>query len=311
MKYSKFIIFLVVIFSFLSCKKEVIQPKPNNNNFNDNTEVDIVSLLVDRDWFLVSGNFYYETPKIYFNHPNNSFLNPFYGPDCEFDKFDIGLTTWRFTTTLFYLNGVPQSLEPTLGGVDNDIITLFIDNGSNQVIRHVEVLNITESRLEIKTNSVGNLIGNPYSILVFRSTPSLTNPEPRVPYGYTYQGVLNTNDNGSVISSNDLNGTKWVVTKFYNGFGYDQPNDTLEFFSDGTYTINGNGHDGRTYNVTTIVGNTSVNLNLNDFITMGGNNYSILTSPNFVDDGIINGSQVTDIINSNNSTKFIWMEKIL
>jgi len=101
-----------------------------------------------------------------------------------------------------------------------------------------------------------------------------------------------------------------VVTKFYNGFGYDQPNDTLEFLTNGQYTINGTTSGGRTYNVNMVVGNTSVNLNLNDFITMGGNNYSILTSGNFINDGIINGSQVEDILNQNNSNKFIWMVRI-
>lgn len=305
---SVFLIFGVLF--FFSCQKEEIEPKPDNNNFNDNTSVDIQTLLFDKDWVLVSGNFYYQNPKIYFNHPNNSFLNPFYGPDCNFDNFDIGVTTWKFNSTQFYLNNVLQSSEPILSGVNQKFIKLFIDNGGNEVIRDIEVLNITESRLEIKTNSIGSLIGNPYSILVFRSTPTITNPSPHVPFGYTHQGVLNTSNDNPNISSSDLVGSTWVVTKFYNGFGYDQPNDTIVFLANDLYTVNGGSHSGRTYNINTIVGNTSVNLNLNDFITMGGNNYSILTSRNFITDGVINGSQVTDILNPNNSNKFIWMVKI-
>lgn len=305
---SVFLIFGVLF--FFSCEKEVIEPKPNNNNFNDNTSVDLQTLLFDKDWVLVSGNFYYQTPKIYFNHPNNSFLNPFYGPDCDFDYFDIGTTTWRFNSTQFYLNSVLQTSPPILSGVNQQFIKLFINNGGTEVVRDIEVLNITESRLEIKTNSIGSLIGNPYSILVFRSTPTIINPNPQVPFGYTHQGVLSTGSSNPNLSSSDLIGTTWVVTKFYNGFGYDQPNDTIAFLAGGLYSINGSSGSGGTYNINTIVGNTSVNLNLNDFNTMGGNNYSILTSRNFITDGIINGSQATDILNPNNSNKFIWMVRI-
>lgn len=304
---SVFLILMVVI--AFSCEKEVIEPKPNNNNYNDINQ-DVVSLLVDKDWVLVGGNFYYETPKIYFNHPTNSFLNPFYGPDCDFDYFDSGLTTWRFTVTQFFLNGSLQSSEPNLGGVNNQTLYLGIDNGLTITARSVEILSITEDRMEVKTPSLGLIIGNPHSILVFRSTPTITNPNPFVPFGYEYQGVLGVGTTNPSLSNSDLHGTKWVVVKFYNGFGYDQPNDTLEFLTNGQYTVNGVTNNNRTYNVNTIVGNTSVNLNLNDFITMGGSNYSILTSSNFINDGVINGSQAEDILNTNSSNKFIWVDRI-
>jgi hypothetical protein len=118
------------------------------------------------------------------------------------------------------------------------------------------------------------------------------------------------NNGGSVTQTSSLYGTKWVVTKVYNGFGFDQPNDTLEFFSDNTYTINGLSYSGRTFNVTQLVGNTSINLNLNNFITVGGNNYSILTSNSFASDGLINGSQFSDILNPSTENKLVWMVKI-
>jgi len=310
MKILKIVFLILVVFLTLSCQKEEIKPKPDNNNYNDSTSQDIISLLVDKDWVLVSGNFYYEDPQIYFNHPENSYLNPFYGPDCQFDYFDVGITTWRFNITQFFLNGVLQSSEPNSGGINNQFIYVGVDNGPNIITRTIEVINITSDRLEVKVGQIGTLLGNPYSILVFRSTTSITNQNPYVPFNYQYQGVLTIEGNNPNLSIDDLYGTKWVVTKFYNGFGYDQPNDTLEFLTNGQYSINGSINNNRTYNVNTIVGNTSVNLNLNDFITMGGNNYSILTSNNFIDDGIINGSQIEDILNPNNSIKFIWMERI-
>jgi hypothetical protein len=311
MNILKKVFLILMVFTMFSCEKEEIVPKPDNNNYNNtNNDVDNISLLVDKDWVLVSGNFYYVEPKIYFNHPNNSFLNPFYGPVCDFDYFDIGQTTWRFTTTQFFLNGDLQSDEPNSGGINNQFIYLGIDNGVNIVNRSFEIMNITEERLEVKTGQIGSLIGNPYSVLVFRSVPTIQNTTAHVPFGYQYQGVLSTGSNNPNLSSNDLIGTRWVVTKFYNGFGFDLPNDTIDFLPNLQYSINGLTNLNRTYNVTTIIGNTSVNLNLNDFSTMGGNNYSILTSRSFIDDGIINGSQATDILNQNNSNKFIWMTRI-
>ena len=311
MRFLKSVFLSLIVFFTFSCQKEEITPKPDNNNYNDSVTTDMVSLLVDKDWVLVSGNFYYEDPKIYYNHPTNSYLNPFYGPDCNFDVLDIGVTTWRFTITQFFLNGVEQSSEPNSGGINNQFVYVGVDNGPTIVSRSFEVLNITEDRLEVKVGQIGTLIGNPYSILVFRkSTTTIANTTPYVPFNYVYQGVIGVSSNNPNLSNDDLYGTKWVVTKFYTGFGYDQPDDTLEFLTNGQYTINGTTSGGRTYNVNMVVGNTSVNLNLNDFITMGGNNYSILTSSNFINDGIINGSQVEDILNQNNSNKFIWMVRI-
>lgn len=304
-KIISFLFSMFIILSFNSCQKEVIE-KPNNT-VNPPTNTDLVPLLIDKDWVLESGNFYYEDPKIYYTHPNVSCLNPFYGPGCDFDNLNMSITIWRFSMTQFFLNGVEQT-EPNLY---NNTISVGVYNGSNVVTRIIEVISITDTRLEVRVGELGLVIGNPYSVLVFRKSGTTTGTYiPTVPYGYQYQGDLNTNTGGSFTQTSDLYGTKWVVTKIYNGFGYDQPNDTLEFFSDNTYTINGVGNGSRTFNITQIVGNTSINLNLNNFITVGGNNYSIMTSSTFVSDGIINGSQFTDILNQNTSNKLIWMEKL-
>lgn len=318
-KHSKNIISMknIILYSILSifivltsCEKDL--EKPENNVVSNVEDDEDFSILFDKDWVLVSGNFYYEDPKIYYTHPNNSFLNPFYGAENSFDSINVGQTTWRFNKTQFFLNGVLQSGEPNLGGVDGEHLYLYIDKGNGMIeTRVVEIVSLTEERLEVRLNEIGTLIGNPHSVLVFRSVPSIQDDTPYVPYGYQHQGVLNTNSNNNDnISKSDLYDTKWVVTKFYNGFGYDLPNDTLEFLDNDQYTINGVTNGNRTFNVITIVGNTSVNLDLNDFLTMGGNNYRILTSSNFINDGIINGSQAGDILNPNNSNKFIWMEKI-
>ena len=302
---NKILSFLFFIFLLTSCKKEVIQ-KPDNT-ITPPTQADLVSLLIDKDWVLVDGNFYYETPKIYYNHPTSSCLNPFYGPACDFDNIVKDVTTWRFSMTRFFLDGTEQD-EPY---IYNNTISVGIYNGSNIVTRVIEVLSITETRLEVRVGELGTIIGNPYSILVFKKAGTVTGSYlPTVPYGYQYQGELGINTSGSVTQTSALYGTKWVVTKVYNGFGFDQPNDTLQFFSDNTYTINGLSYSGRTFNITQIVGNTSINLNLNNFITVGGNNYSVLTSSSFVSDGIINGSQFTDILNPGTENKLIWMARI-
>lgn len=308
MKYSKYFLFLVTIFLIFSCQKEEI--RPDNTFVDNNTEVDIKSLLFDKDWILVSGNFYYENPRIYFNHPENSYLNPFGGPACEFDYFDVGITTWRFNTVQFFLNGNSQTDSPGFGGVHGQAIYVYVDNGFIITTRIIEIISITDSRLEVIVGEIGTLIGNPYSKLVFRSTPNIENTSPSVPFGYEYQGVLNVGGNNP---NNELAGTTWVVTNFTID-GYPQPavpNDTIVFSSNGTYSINNNTNDSRIYNISTIVGMTEINLNLYDFTTIGSSNYTIRVNPNFITDGTINNSQVTDILNLTNSgDKFIWMTKI-
>lgn len=308
MKYSKYFLFLVTIFLLFSCQKEEI--RPDNTVVGNNTEVDKISLLVDKDWILVSGNFYYENPKIYFNHPENSYLNPFYWPACEFDYFDVGMTTWRFNTTQFFLNGNSQTDPPTFGGVNDQAIYYGVDNGSIITTRIIEIISITDSRLEVRVGETGTLIGNPYSKLVFRSTPSIDNTSPSVPFGYVHQGVLNVGG-GTDNPNNELVGTTWVVNDLtVDGFPQPVPNDTIVFLSDGTYSINNNTNTSRLYSITTIPGMTEIDLNLYDFNTIGPGNYTIRVNPNFITDGIINNSQVTDILNPTNSNKFIWMERI-
>lgn len=130
-----------------------------------------------------------------------------------------------------------------------------------------------------------------------------TSNQPSDTSSYTYGGVLPNNGN----ATNDLVGTKWVLTKYISGFASDYPNDTLEFVSVNQYTLNGGAV--RTYQLSSIPASNNFDLSLYFFFPFGGSHYSGEVGGTFVSDGQINNGH---FINTQNPTSTIkaWFVKI-
>ncbi len=297
-------IFLLASILFLqSCKKE--EPlQPNNNIVVNNTEYEILSI----DWVLADGRFYTENmdngDKSFYDHfgPSQiaSTLDPISGADVPFDTIIQDVTTWNFGNSNFILNGT-NSYNFT--HFDNTLNVIGLENGSS---RPITVLDIDDVKLTVKVHEgYGSLDGvnyEFYSTLTFvKSGQTCTSCQPDSDYGYVYQGVINNNVDVSVIID-----TKWVVTKFYDGFSNNYPNDTLHFINGNQYTIN----SGTPYNYTlySIFGNNMSEITLYGFYTIGGD-FSGMVPNNFVTNGQINSALFTDIFNTNND-KLVWMDRI-
>lgn len=302
MNYSKLIIFLVTIFLFSSCKKEEIKP--------DNTVVGDTNVyeFVDIDWVLSDARFYMDNldngDKTFYDHfsntQNESTLDPINGADIPFDTIVKGVTTWRFSSDNFILN---NSNFYAFTHINETITAVGMENGS---ARPMTIIEIDDVSITFKVHEAYGSFGGEnyeyYSTLTFiKAGETCNNCQPNAYYGYTYNGVVNNN-----TTTNSLIGTKWVVTKFYDGFANNYPNDTLDFFSTNQYRIN----DGTAINYTLsgIFGNNMSELTLYGFYTIGGD-FSGMVPNTFVSNGEVNSALFTDIFGTNND-KLVWMVRI-
>jgi len=306
MKISKFItsiFFLITFFSFFSCEKKTIQ-KPDNTIVVNDTIYD----FMDINWVLVSGRLYMQNldngSKRVYDHfggsQNQSSLDPINGSAVPFDDITKSVTIWRFTSTNFILNG-GNFYNFTHTG--NTISVVGLENGSS---RPITITDINNTAMTVKVNedyvSSNGINYKIFSTLTFVKQGQTCNScEPNVIYGYTYNGVFS-----NTTSQNSIVGTKWVVTKYYDGFSNNYPNDTLYFATGTQYTINGGTY--KSYNSVTNMGNNMTTLTLYGFYTIGGD-YSGMVPNTFVSDGQINSSIFTDVFNTNND-KLIWMTRI-
>jgi len=303
MKYTKIIFFLTTILLFSSCKKE--EPLRPNNTVVSNSEV---YEFIDIDWVLSDSRFYMENldngDKNFYDHFGSSqfqsTLDPISGADIPFDSISQGVTTWRFTSNNFILNSV-KYYEFT--HTENTVVAVGMENGSS---RPMTIIDIDDVSITFKVHEAyGSLDGINYayySTLTFvRAGETCSSCQPNSDYGYVYQGVINDN-----VSINGIIGTKWVVTKYYDGFSNNYPNDTLDFYSGTQYRIN----SGTPTNYTSysIFGNNMSELTLYGFYTIGGD-FSGMVPDNFVTNGEINSALFTDIFNTNND-KLVWMVRI-
>lgn len=103
-------------------------------------------------------------------------------------------------------------------------------------------------------------------------------------------------------------GTKWVLIKMVTAFATDYPNDTLEFISSNQYTIN-NGPIPRNYQLNSIPSSTNYDLSLYYFTPFGGSHYSANVGYYFIQDGVIDNAEFSNI---NNTTSKIraWFKKL-
>lgn len=294
--------FITILFLTFSCKKEEI--KPDNSIVVDNT----VYEFMDIDWVLSSGRLYVENldngdKKLYDHFGPSQFqssLDPINGAAVPFDEITKSVTTWRFTTSNFVLDG-SNFYNFTHSG--NTISVVGLENGSS---RPITIITLDNSSMTVKVNedyvSDGGVNYKIFSTLTFVKQGTTCNGcEPNAISGYTYQGVF-----GGSTSQSSIVGTKWVVTKFYDGFSNNFPNDTLFFTSGTQYTINGG--TPKSYTLTTGFGNNMSTLSLYGFYTIGGD-YSGMVPNSFVSDGQINSVSFTDMFNTNND-KLVWMTRI-
>lgn len=304
--FLKNITILLVIIStslFNSCQKEEIE-KPENNVVITETEYPLVGIT----WVLSDGRLYIENmdngDKSYYDHfatgQNQSVLNPFDGANVPFDTLIQDITTWNFGNSNFTLNGL---LDYTQSGTTSAINVGGLEDGSSRVI---SVLELTENTLTVQVGegyaSDGNTNYHYFSTLTFVVQGyTCVSCQPNVMFGYTYGGTFSVTP-----STSELIGTKWVVTKFYDGFADNYPNDTLDFFNGNQYRINSG--TPLNYTLSSIVGNNMSELTLYGFYTIGGD-YSGMVPNSFVTNGQINSALFTDIFNTNND-KLVWMVRI-
>ena len=298
----KNLFFLSIFFLTFSCKKEDVKP--------DNTIVvnDTIYEFIDIDWVLTSGRLYVQNmdngSKTLYDHFGGtqlqSSLDPINGAAVPFDEITKDVTTWRFTSSNFVLNG-SNFYNFTHSG--NTISVIGLENGSS---RPITIIDLNNTSMTVKVNedyvSDGGVNYKIFSTLTFIKQGGVCNGcEPNAISGYTYQGIF-----GNSSSQSDLVGTKWVVTKFYDGFSNNFPNDTLYFTSGTQYTIDGG--TPKNYTLTSGFGNNMSSLTLYGFYTIGGD-YSGMVPNSFVSDGQINSVSFTDIFNTNNN-KLVWMTRI-
>jgi hypothetical protein len=301
--FIKSIFFLTIIFLTFSCKKEDIQ-KPNNTIVVNDTIYD----FMDIDWVLSSGRLYTQnldngSKKLYDhfgNAQNQSSLDPFNGSVIPFDDIIKDVTIWRFTSSNFILNG---SIFYDFTHTNNTICVIGMENGST---RPITIIDLNNTTMTVKVNedyvSEAGVNYKIFTTLTFVKQGQTCNGcEPNAISGYVYSGVIN-----NTTSQNSLVGTKWVVTKFYDGFSNNYPNDTLFFISSTQYKINGG--TSNNYTATSGFGNNMTTLSLYGFYTIGGD-YSGMVPNSFVTDGQVNSITFTDLFGVNND-KIVWMTRV-
>jgi len=307
MKTFKLIILLTVVLGFFSCKKENIQPESKSTVIYNTPNTSPIGYT----WELYSGRVFVTNldngNKIYYQHfggtKNTSNLDIFTPSGLPMDILTKGLTTWKFTSTNSFILDDVTNYTYEMG--TNGVIRVYgLENGSARII---EVLNSTETYMNVKVfESNGNDGTNNYSfysILTFVKVGSNTVTEFDVPYGYVNGGVLNT----TTTVSNNLTGTKWVVTKYIQNFVTTYVNDTLDFISQTQYKINNS--TTRNYSLSNIVGSNMKSLSLYSFTTLGGD-WSGQVQSTFINDWVINNSLFTNMFNSNSPETRVWVTRI-
>lgn len=306
-KFIQFLSFLLVLtLSFSSCKKEVIE-KPNNTNYIVDGEYVVEGIT----WILVDARIYRDNldndeKEVYDHFGGTKFsscMNIFGSAAVLMDSIHKNLTTWVFNNGTFILNNT-YPFDYTI--YDNRVITpIGLSNGSS---RPIEVIKLDETTMTVNVHEAYGSDGvynyKWYSELTFvKSGETCNNCVPGVKYGYTYSGIW---DN-TTVPTQSLNGTQWVVLRYNNGLsGNVYPNDTLDFVSNTQYTINGGSV--KNYSLTNVTGNNNKSLSLYSFTTLGGD-YSGQVIGTFIDDGVINNTQMTDMFNVNN-TVTVWIDRI-
>lgn len=170
--------------------------------------------------------------------------------------------------------------------------------------------------------SIGFIILLCFGLFLFLSLFASCSKEPITPGNYsapkappkdTTTWVWQYGDSGTLPNwgsgnqTNELNGTKWVLTKVVTAFATSYPNDTIRFVSNTNYTLN-NGAV-RPYQLSSSAGSTNKTLALYYFAPFGGSHYSAQVGYYFVSDGYMANTEFTNIQNTTMTVK-AWFTKI-
>jgi len=307
---TKFIQILSLIFiftlTFSSCKKEELS-LPDNTNYVDGSVYTPEGVV----WVVSEAVVYVENltngdKEVYDHFGGTKFtscMNIFGSAPVLMDSIKKDLTTWYFQNETFTLDGTSQFQYTVYD--DRVWSPIGLAGGTS---RPIEIINVDEIVLTVKVHEAYGSDGISnfkfWTILTFvKSGETCNGCSPDTQYGYVYGGVWSP----PINTTTSLNGTQWVVSRYNNGLsGNVYPNDTLDFTSNTQYTINGGSV--RNYSLSNVIGNNNKSLSLYSFTTLGGD-YSGEVIGTFVDDFIINNTQMTDMFNVNN-TVTVWMDRI-
>jgi len=304
---SLFSLFLVTILLF-SCKKEEVIPSNFHAVYDEKSPNPINTV-----WTLYSAKVFVENMAkntfAYYDHFGGtkveSNLDIFSPSFLAIDNIIENGTTWEFNTTKVFTLNNNLRYDYTVSDDGRFIRVIGLENGSSRVI---EIISSSDGYMSFKINeNYGNdSLLNPYNfytIVTFRSNTGVTPTEPAVPYGYTYNGVVDLNSTPPPTLSNSV----WVLTNYFDNLTFDViANDTLEFISETQYTWNGS--NPKNYSLSGIVGNNMKSLSLYSLTTFGGD-WSGQVQASFITDGVINNATFVDIMNVG-SNKKVFMQRI-
>jgi hypothetical protein len=305
---SLFSLFLVTILLF-SCKKEEVIPSNFHAVYDEKSPNPINTV-----WTLYSAKVFVENMAkntfAYYDHFGGtkveSNLDIFSPSFLAIDNIIENGTTWEFNTTKVFTLNNNLRYDYTVSDDGRFIRVIGLENGSSRVI---EIISGSDGYMSFKINenygndSLDNY--NFYTIVTFRSNTGVTPTEPAVPYGYTYNGVVDLNSTPPPTLSNSV----WVLTNYFDNLTFDViANDTLEFISETQYTWNGS--NPKNYSLSSIVGNNTKNLSLYSLPTLGGSgDWSGQVQASFITDGVIYNATFVDIVNVG-SNKKVFMQRI-
>jgi hypothetical protein len=302
---SLFSLFLVTILLF-SCKKEEIIPS-NFYAVYDKKPPNPINTV----WTLYSAKVFVENMAkntfTYYDHFGGtkveSNLDIFSPSFLAIDNIIQNGTTWEFNTTKVFKLNNNLSYDYTVSDDGKFIRVNGLENGSARVI---EIISGSGGYMSFKINeNYGNDGINNYSfytIVTFRSNIGVIPTEPGIPYGYTYNGVVNLNSTPTPTLSNST----WVLTNYLDNLNNIIVNDTLEFISETQYTWNGS--NPKNYSLSGIVGNNMKSLSLYSFTTFGGD-WSGQVQASFITDGVMYNTTFVDIMGVGTNKK-VFMQRI-
>tara|TARA_R110002110_G_scaffold49196_1_gene145849 strand:+ start:4773 stop:5693 length:921 start_codon:yes stop_codon:yes gene_type:complete len=269
------------------------------------------------EWRLYSGRVYVENlqsgESYYYDHfgPNKttSNLDIYGGSLSSIDSLTALQYSWYFSNGSFVLNG-NKYYDYTKMGVGENTQYSIIGIEPFSSARNIIVLNIEENYMTVRIyDSNESNDGENYhyfSTLTFvKNGMSCQDCIMDVYPTYTYGGILNSIYD-SISVSQSLNGSKWVITRYDEGMTPYYPNDTIEFISNVSYTVNGG--PWQTYSLSNITGTNMNSLTLYECSTLGGN-YSGQITKSFIQSGEINNI-VFDGIYGTPGNVTMWLEKI-
>ena len=230
----------------------------------------------------------------------------------EFDRITLYETTWEFRDERTFVidgqhtynmqshyNGLGQLVFRPFGfngGTARPIIVEYVEGGMMKVITRESV------------NSDNTYNYKYFSELTFRKKGTGYGYDANRIEGYTYGGLWDYNysatSNGGDIS---LTGQRWVISRYDRNLTPFYPNDTLNFISSNSYTVNSNSYQSR-YSIYSVSNTNMASITLYGSTTLGGD-YAGQVLTQSITAGEINNNTFKSIWNDQVQVN-IWMHKV-